>query len=299
MNAAHFVRVGVLAISLFSCSTSGNNPDANPDAFGQSDVKAMMDSAVLGESSPDTNGAPSADASSIPEVLVDVVSPMHLRTNWVQETVVLQYTVPFAKLDAATAQAEVLSAFTLVVLPAMTQIQGSWKIEEASNATTATFTPSTALDPSLEHQVTLAETGHVVPSREHTLFRVGSLPRIVAVEFAPSPSTPTDVEHMLLRFSEGVSSASVASATTIKDSVANTLPATLTTSCTACADVLFKLPTGVAMTDTLDLVVTADVGAPTGQLLDGKYTGTAGSGTFAVSLVPQKHVASSPWVPSL
>jgi hypothetical protein len=107
------------------------------------------------------------------------------------------------------------------------------------------------------------------------------------VRFNAVQGKPAELDVIDIRFSEGISPAKVAAATSALE---------LGTKSTLGLTVCLRVPPGTSMTSKLRITVTQDVGALSGLALDGTYSGTPGSGDFTAQIVPAQHV-DTPWEP--
>jgi len=284
------------AVLAASCS---NPTETTADSGAVADKGAPHDSGTQRDAK---GGWP--DMYPIPYVGVSVITPYHLMTALPVDFKSADRPISVGlypyKVDPATAKTQLQSAFTVMTRETKQPVQGVWTFDWQGNR----FVPST-LTKDTEYLIEIKKQGYLLPSREYTAFRVGSLPRVVAVSFQESATSANDVDLLVLTFSERLDVTKVGAALTLKTTGASAkfLATTVTTptSMSPTWQIGFQLPAGVSISTKLSITLGTDVGSPTGVALDGKYTGVAGSGPFALELVPQDYLGSKngKWEPNL
>lgn len=229
------------------------------------------------------------------------VTPSHLTSGWTSDQKVSLNWVNVGVSDIKSAEGDIRTAFSVVTFPGKSPISG--KLELNAAARKGVFVPASGLIKDADYLVQVRRLGYVVPDREHTQFRVGSLPRVRRINVVPKATAPGDLDYLNLVFSEEVDRASVLAVLTVRTAKSGaSLSISPIYATGASTSVAFRLPASTQMNVKLALRLGMDVGAKSGVKLDGKYTGKAGSGDFTVELTPSDHspaLGKTAWEPAI
>jgi hypothetical protein len=176
--------------------------------------------------------------------------------------------------------------------------QLSAKIEEDfTNSASAglKIVPSSALIDGHEYEMAIdvAGAGFAITTSIRSRFHVGSLPRVSSVGFKMKE---TRVVGLTVYFSENVSPDAVASATRVQSN-ATIISMKKLGSALIANSVSFAFDIPSVADDMHTISVNQDVGAQSGALLDGKYSGKTGSGDFTTAIIPNQ--LQGRWIPEV
>jgi len=164
-------------------------------------------------------------------------------------------------------------------------------------------TPTTPLA-SAEYVLQITEKdGLQVAAGQGTLhFRSNSAPRVVRLAFLPVDAW-SKPPRLSIRFSEAMEIKATAAAVALFDTVeAKAVPIQYpgtASETTVVTGMTFDLPSNFDFSHKTRVTVQGTAIAGSGKTLDGKYTGTAGSGDWSVDLVPSQNGPATAWVPAL
>lgn len=233
-----------------------------------------------------------SDGQVDPELVFNVVSPEHLRTNYRADEPLIIHTYGSQKVSPAAWQAKLEAATTVVTWPAQAVVQGSWQHTFSTPYYESKFSFKNTV-PEGDYVLRIMESGFTVLPRSKTLFRIGSLPRVIGVSISASNKSLSPVQYDLVRprFSEAVNLPAIQGSLEVQ-AATGWQPLSY-------AAPLFTLSSGLDLTAPLRIRVKADVGAESGKLLDGTFQGTPGSDFEAVFVPKQYAESNQPWIPAL
>lgn len=275
-------------LSLTGCkSDNATAPDARVDLPAVADQRVSEDALESRDL-----GRPDSDPS--PRISLRFIVPGHLTTGHpisvkpkFRLTSVYNYHQG-DELVVASKQLRVLS------LPARSPVAGDW-IPENGAKDAAEFTPAKSFTDDAEYLIEAIPSALVHVDREKTVFRVGSLPRIIQISFASLDKNQV-YDALSIRLSEGVPTSAFFAA--VKVSVdGKPLSLALRTTSTLTDTLALKLPGGFEIQKLHTIEVAPDVGAS--KKLDSTYQGKESTTPFSLAIKPVDHLNDSAWTPPL
>jgi len=226
-----------------------------------------------------------------PSLLIYDTSPAHL-TSMVKPDTTIRFSATGSSLELSEMNKRMTSATTVTTWPGGKPVAGTW------SANGLELTPSAPLGDG-DYLVRVKPDGlKLAVTREHTLFHVGSLPRVTWISVnGTTPCTPktTSCDGISIQMSEPVDASKwTLTVETQQNSTFKATGATLKDAGNIGGS--FKLASPIDTSMPLRITLGMDVGATSGVKLDGKYTGQASSGPFSATFVPKDHVAPSDWL---
>ncbi|MCC6746810.1 MAG: hypothetical protein IT371_04070 [Deltaproteobacteria bacterium] len=252
------------------------------------------------------HASPSRDGMAGPRISVSV-SYLHLLSNLPADSSVHPHVVTSGIASAEEMVRQLTAATTLTVWKSKTVLPSAWKIAwNGGTQFSMEFAPTAGFSADTDYVLTIRKQGAVVPTREVSLFRIGSLPRVKQVCFGPAvKGMGTDIGSVTVRLSETVAASSLLLELSRRaDSgwAAFAAPIPMSTQ-GAGTEMRFTFAAPLDPNVPVKLVLPATVEAPTGKKLDGKYSGQSGSGPLEVELLPGKYAkkgnAADCWEPTL
>jgi len=231
------------------------------------------------------------------------VSPAHLTSGFATtETFVYLGVSPGPGLEPEVIEKQVTQAFSIVSLPGKVPVPGKLDFSDPFH-TRVVFRPDMLVDDT-EYLVTVKKVGYLEPLREHSLFHVGSLPRVRSMRATVSDKGTCD--EIAVSFSEMVQTAKAQSGISVVDQASKATLASTVSLGTLSNDpsqtqvVMVRLSSPIPASTKLRITVGGSIATPAGLKLDGSYAGAAGSGDLVADFVPADHAdAMHPWEPAL
>lgn len=280
--------LGFLAVCLsWGCkSENAATPDARVD-LPVADQQAHPDTLQTRDI-----GMPDSDPTS--KIFVILESPQHLSTGHLATfkpgfRITLQN---YFQQDDGLAVAS--KQLALLALPERTPVDGAW-IPRNGSATTTEFTPVKPLAMDKEYLIQATPTALVQVNREKTVFRVGSLPRVVGISFG-STNMNQVYDGFTVHLSEGVPTSTFFAAVTVSLD-GKPLALTLKTTSTFAATLALALPGGFDLQKVYTIEVAPDVGAS--KKLDSDYQGKESTTAFKLAIKAGDYLNDKAWTPNL
>ncbi|MCC6749907.1 MAG: hypothetical protein IT371_19740 [Deltaproteobacteria bacterium] len=283
--------VGVLASA---CKANGN-PGADAGS-SNTDVRQAL-----------SEGSPvSGDGRPGPYVTADLWVA-HLSSNHAPDEKLLVHLWPSGGITDADAFARFSSVTTVAARNSKGLVPGSWKVRAArSGRVEVEFSADPSFTVDQDYVLTVRKDGVIAPSREVTLFHVGSLPRVRRICFGTvQAGVGSSIDAVSVKYSEVVL-ASTVTLQASRRSGGSWMPLGAPVPQTKEGETLesrFVLAASLDPGVAVKLTLPAALEAPTGKKLDGKYTGQSGSGPLEVELLPgkyfRKNYESECWEPPL
>lgn len=219
---------------------------------------------------------------AMPQVKVRDIMPMHFSSMAKPDTTITA-TVERWKLGLDDAIKRLDASTSVTTWPGNKAVAGSWKVSSGIE-----FKPSAPLADG-DYLVRIKPDGDKLKvEREHTLFHVGSLPRVkqVRVTFGSKAAIQSKTyEAIFVWMSEPTDPSKWTLTVEAKQGgTFKALSAVNTSGST------FKLSAPIDVNSELRVTLGTEVGASSGVKLDGAYTGQAGSGAFSATFVPKDYL---------
>jgi hypothetical protein len=246
-------------------------------------------------------GVPVADRGSRPppppSFSLTPTKIVHLSSGWPTDTAISLRGQRW-RMTLAEATKQLEASFSLVRLPTMTAVAGAWthrQLGDNASASEHLFGPSASLVAG-EYAIRFTPTSTLV-AEPTTRFTVGSLPRVIEVQFL-STTGKGAVDALTLRFSEKVKAASVAQGLAVRRDGSTTAEVMTLLSQGSDADVVaVQASTTFDPNVVVHLTLDSDVGLPV--KLDSNYQGKESPQPFTLSIQPKDCSPTSPWRPAL
>ncbi|MBW2734721.1 MAG: hypothetical protein JRH20_20230 [Deltaproteobacteria bacterium] len=230
----------------------------------------------------------SSDVDQTQRVHVSV-RPEHLTTNVAPDTTVRLSLVRNA-IDAEKAKELVIGAASVVFASDKRAVDGEWLPVPYSDR--VEFVPSKPLTEG-EYLIKLASESWLVSEQSTHAFRVGSMPRIVSVNFlVPNNDPSTGVSGINILFSEFIDASFVGNTVTLGAGAQDIPFKVLTGGLGDTRTVAIETQSVLSAEQFYDLSVGPELGG--GKTLDSNYTGTEASTPFALHFRLNDY-ASSGW----
>ncbi len=282
--------LGILAVCvttiIFGACKDDNKQDIPIDGGVVVDLAKVADSM----SSHDI-GRP--DMETTPKISIAINSPRHFSTGH-ETTFQPSITIQRHFYDKDDALALATKQLKVLAVPELTEVEGTWT-PVLDSKTNAHFVPTKPLTGDKEYILQATSTALIEAPREKTVFRVGSLPRIVQISFGSLDSNQIH-DGLSIMLSENVPTASLVAALKVSaDGKALSLTSRSTGEMTY--NLGLKLAGGFDINKEHTIEIQPDVGAP--KMLDSEYKGKESSKAFTVTLKPVDHLTNTPWMPQV
>ncbi len=288
----------LLILVLAACKEGSSYPD---EKIGK-DTSISKDKDARIAPANDTLKLPISDIA-VPYIAIRV-TPQHMTTGLERDTKITLH-ASYNRVDPAALEKEITSAVSLLTWPGKKLVPTSFTLYNYSHTGTrnGNLRPDNLLVEGAEYLVHVNQSGLIHGHREYSQFRVGPLTRVPALRFLPSSQDPDFLQDINIVFTGNIDQNTVFQATKITNSstskAISMTPNIPENQGISVRGATLRFPHGQKMTDKLSITIGIDLGGP--LLLDGQYTGKAGSGPFQLEIVPQDTCtsASCEWVPEL